>query len=1488
MVQVSPKTPRDRGEALPVAPDTELLVMPDLDGNLSLEASNLFKNWRLDQLKDDNDPVGLRIGMPEDYDGFSILMSEVDRGTDTLAEQNTESIDPDDDVYVIDELFYPGEAPRSKAQAAAVAPPEGFSLVLVDQANNGLKDGVYKLTYSWFKGKTTTNVAPLLTVTGVLLGNWLLVTLPTDPPDGATHIGLWMTRPNGGFSSLRLQAKIPIRHRRPTTHMIKRFKSRGKSSSKNETVKNSPKQPKLKKVPGKRRAVPGQYNVRIAALDEETQIESELSPPSDTIVITEAEAAAGLNLQIVPEEQGDPTFSYAVYVTDASGTEQRLGNGDAGSLYSPFSASDEPPITGMRTQAQARADQLPSSGENTTTKRETKASTSTSSSSSTGTGENTGLDDPTSPLEQVEVTGKPDIVPGDYWVAVAGVIGEEKTVPATPRQISVTTGKAIQVNLPHAILASRNGNFTDLDKNGKPDAWSLTGAGGGAEGTAIIDDLDRMVLSTNGSKTTGVTPHLWQDFPVNRDMPYTVVGEFAATVSTGTIEIKAIELDDLGAQIGAATTLVTIAASGNYIVEKKFGAGGQAFQDGTSNLRMDIQFIGSPRNSSLAIEEFNTIKHTRRLRRRDRPKPGERRHSSPTTLAGVRYRNGSDKGVELPPQRFRVTTEVTPLDRQNFDTGAYTGWTARDSNPTDTTQGKLAVELGAVTPANYGLRVIKNTTSSRFKYIWKQYGSSTTKQLFQHFHLYINVLPDRDAVTVMQIRPSQADGYNGGIVAIQVQPNGNIELVCITSSNHVDRFVVASGAQAGDTWDIELGAKEATTSKGYGTASAAKLGQSRISSGDKGPYNWSGRAARTVQAGVSRFANNSTLCGFGFDNFVITDAGDVSGASGSSVIGNLPTPDRPLKDPGAVFASDLESAPASPLSLTAGASHGAFGIPSGNGVRVTKSSSTDQYIEYLEAAALPGRGYRARLRVVTRPTTGNVGIARVMSDAGMVMGRIYIDSAGDLYAQTYKVGGTQNTLKKISSAVANGTVLTLDMVPDGGGTVSGSFDFWLAVGDTGLISERSLAHQDSAIDWTGHLVRRARWGGMQESVSGANVTLDVDNILVTNEGETVYQEFDADGNEVYGLHVFYPQGQPARDDLWVQDLFLPCLPGEIYKLAVEHRIANMADVGHPFHVTAYDTKGNEYALGGVYGSSGVTGTVDWADKVQPYSIPLDCYKVKIHSLNIGAGEYACQRIFWGRTDEDLPTREITFPASNTFRIVLDSETAEQYLLWSFYPENVWLSLKSIANMPEGTSVQTVYQSSDIDTQPASWFANPAAVPQRRYAHFKVTMNASDDFKRSPELPSGSPNLEYWTRAGALHLATLLREDMSEFPGGVYAYGVDFPAATSDYDIREPQGKTRRHRRYAPVGKFEELTLYATSEEAQRELRENWTKLHVLETDDRRAVIKFKEPIIWSNDYETKRKIRGKWYMYAEAQIGQTEIATIDWIPGLASIEAMGA
>ena len=1495
MPRVSPKTPKDRLEALPVAPDTELKIAPDLMGHLGLEPTNFFTNWRLDVLKDDNDPEGLSVGMPEDYDGFSVLMSERNRGTGTMTEQNTAPIDPDDDSYVVDEPWSPGDPPRSGTNAAEVAPPEGWSYKIISADNNGLPAGDYGVTFSWFRGDMTTNVAPLYTVTGVLAGQFLRVTLPTDPPEGATHLGIWLTRPNKGFSTIRLQAKIPIRHVRPTTWLIKRYRSRGKHQDRNETRLNAPRKPKLRKVPGRRRATPGTFTARIAAVDVETQHESELSVPSDPVTLTQAEANAGFNLEVEPTELGDPSFQYAVYLADESGAVLRLGNGEGSTPASPFRGDERAPRTGARTQRQAAADRLPSRGENTTRP---------AGFSGSEIEDKTQMDDPTSELEGVAVENKPDIPAGQYWFSVAGIVAEEKTVMARPQRVTVGAGQSVEIILPHSVLVSRNGNFTDIDKNGRPDAWTITGTGG-TLGTATMDDLDRLVLDTVVARTgTTASPLLEQTFLVNRDAMYTVVGEFVAAPIQGTIVATVAELNDAGTVLGTTTTLRTMTSSGNYSVDKRFGPDStgkvQGFQDGTSKLRIRVEFVGATRHGSVAIEEFDVVKHTNPLRRRDRPKSGERRHSNTNPGGGRRYRNGADKGIELPPQKYRrPPMSRPPMDRMNFDDGTQGAWTSVRTSPGDLLSvSRLGVETGAVYVGNPGLRVSKGTTATRYGYIWKAYEPTTRARHAEHFALYVSALPDKGWVTLLQIRPSAANGLPGALAAVILNQFGQLRLVTVNANNSLVFNTIATGVRTGEVWDIELIVSGGNSAKGYATAGAAVMGSPRRYLALKGPYDWTNRGARVAQFGASAYEDKATLFDYGIDDIVVTEFGDPT-TEGSSLVGELPLPHRPLRAPAVVYDADFESGIPAEITVVGGV-YGTYGIEgsisgvSGGGVRFEETdtlTSTDRYAQYLETTTRTSRGYRARLRIVTRPTTGNAKLGRVVSGTGMTMGWVYIDSSGDIYVQTFKAGGTALSSVRVATGIANGQRLTLELVPEGAGTASGVMSYWLSVDGSGTIGERALVYQDTEVDWTEHLISYARFGLTSHSVNGLTATVDVDKIRVTETGEVFFWELDEEGNPLYQIHAFYPAGTPQRDDLWVQDLWFAVAPGKNYKLAVDHRIANAPPDSHPFYVTAYDLQGNEYPLGSVYGDSGVSGTVEWADVVREYLIPEGCYAVKIHSLNIGGGEYTCQRIFWGRTVATNPSREVYYPASNVFRIVLDTKTPDQELLWSFYPENIWLGLNAPVNAPEGTSASFGWQSSDSDSAPGgSWEPDPTTVPQRRYVHAKVTLNASPDLRNTPQLPSGSPNVEFYTDAYGMHLATLLREDLSEFPGGIYATDVDFPTERSTYDVRETEGRVRRHRRHAPVGRMEDVRLFAVSEEAMDEFLRTYMDGHmVLESDDRRALVKFKDPeLTWEKDFSTKRKIKGKWYVYAEMTTGQVEVSSVDWIPGLASAQAMGA
>jgi hypothetical protein len=126
--------------------------------------------------------------------------------------------------------------------------------------------------------------------------------------------------------------------------------------------------------------------------------------------------------------------------------------------------------------------------------------------------------------------------------------------------------------------------------------------------------------------------------------------------------------------------------------------------------------------------------------------------------------------------------------------------------------------------------------------------------------------------------------------------------------------------------------------------------------------------------------------------------------------------------------------------------------------------------------------------------------------------------------------------------------------------------------------------------------------------------------------------------------------------------------------------------------------------------------------------------------------------------------------------------------------------------------------------------------------------------------------------GDTQVSIMLREDESDFPGGVYLDGIQYPKQISAYDVREPRGRTLRHRRYPPVGELLPFRIYAFTRDAIEEIEKNcMSEDFVIESRGYTMTVRFKERITFSLKSGSIKKFGGVWFNWGEASVNVVEV-----------------
>jgi hypothetical protein len=574
-----------------------------------------------------------------------------------------------------------------------------------------------------------------------------------------------------------------------------------------------------------------------------------------------------------------------------------------------------------------------------------------------------------------------------------------------------------------------------------------------------------------------------------------------------------------------------------------------------------------------------------------------------------------------------------------------------------------------------------------------------------------------------------------------------------------------------------------------------------------------------------------------------------------------------------------------------------YSIEGGFGLRV--ASAGGAVSKYHEKMLTPtdSQGWRVRERIITRPTSGTLRLSAIIGEGDKTLGYFYIDSLGDLYAQSVNIAGVLSPAKKLYSAIANGSIVTLEMVAAGAGTTAGSIAYWVQVGGSGAPSMRSLYHIDSGLDWTGVLLWKLRAGGMSAT---AAFTLDVDALVRTESGEVQFIETDELGQEIYQANLYYAPGSPQRDDRYANGWRDVVAPGGLYTAGIDHEHAMVPDnaPAFPYTITAYDAFGRAYPLGSVLQDTfpdGITGTAEWGTYSHTYQIPevfdddgtlIGCFEVRMTSPGVSEGEYTCQRWSWSPGEEAI--KEVRFAEASTYHGIYDTTTPGP--VFGQYAETVWLAMGNAADVPEGTSLEVEYGSSEEPLPLETMASDPTTVEQNTYAQVRLTMTSDETRRIAPVVNSGSPFVDSFVYLRDQQAPAFLRADLSEFPGGAFAILTGFPREVSEYEVQRPRGRYSNTPLYPPVMEMPGYTLVAYTEEAFTEIEQtiNEPEGFVIEAFDRRIVVAHGETaafgFTWTEEEGMTRLGDGRFIGRGEAQVaGPVDVLSVVPMKGLVGL-----
>lgn len=405
--------------------------------------------------------------------------------------------------------------------------------------------------------------------------------------------------------------------------------------------------------------------------------------------------------------------------------------------------------------------------------------------------------------------------------------------------------------------------------------------------------------------------------------------------------------------------------------------------------------------------------------------------------------------------------------------------------------------------------------------------------------------------------------------------------------------------------------------------------------------------------------------------------------------------------------------------------------------------------------------------------------------------------------------------------------------PDGEPYRSAILNFFGSVGGTKELKARS-----ENLDLTDYPANVLKVGIVEESSASATWEVHADDLKVTDRGELHYEDHDAWGAVINQLYYHGPPIQEPLDDVLVQDYRQAVIPGTQIALSAIARWDSIpiSVPVKPLGVYALFAEDEEVFLGDVLGgATGISGTSAWGEPSPLFfTVPEECYELSIRSTRLSAGELVIQQI--AGSVGSAVKRTPLYATSGTHRTTLDVRTPVMRSIHDWGRERRLLAVT--AQEPTGTSIVPTYRSGDPHPDGTitwgDWVTDQALVEQGDVLQANLAMTGNGF--RTPVVRAGSPVADYRLLVGLNNLATLLKHDDTELPGGaIFETLQDFEDLSEILVRPKPGGDFDRAALYDPVRQLPEFTLQVFTPEAKQYVAANWGLEYFVVEDEGKAL-----------------------------------------------------
>lgn len=1139
-----------------------------------------------------------------------------------------------------------------------------------------------------------------------------------------------------------------------------------------------------------------------------------------------------------------------------------------------------------------------------------------------------GLTAPDSAPAQPVVFGavRPD--PGTYYVRICDRVGRRSSLPSQADSITIAFDEIMHViYVPHTNLLS-NGDHIE---HGASDSLPLEHVVDNTGGYAFMEGTE-LLLGTHSAQTSTTPSDYLNDVPVDASIDHNVWGFFNLESPeqgspSGNVDVVLREKDSAGAQTDTVVFTTPAASLGEYEVDASV-----SLQSTTARAGVLLRASGSSKNFRMRSKKHH-LKHHHNKWRFPQPTPVDPTptpHPPPGSDTGPMPPPPVLQGPETFPMTEPDRPKATGTIRESidFESGSFpAGW-----NQVTTGGATLAVNATGAISGTRGLQAKDTTTSSSSSaYAWKTYDASGGHQLGLSRQIVPTTLPNGNFVLGGLARPSDRAMFawlesgsvaevgkitidssptDAGSVTV-VPPGGTPVNVAVTATKEVTSLTVTDDPTSHGSIFITIGGKRWQLTTGGSKTEAQLVVQRPRHDGnvviwiDNIPYPPRVRTTDTAKNVGAKLRRElippdwNIGGGSNVVDFIARTPGPklppiyypgTSGTPGtmtplqiganetkedlaariSSFDFDIPEYNIDLTAPNVVTFTAVQAGDKPDITVDWG-STGANGT-----IAVSPQGVTDTpeaLAARLRAATYSGFAVSGTGKdlILTANTTGARPDIQFMANGTGVRATTSTPQPGRDADLTFHLKDDTGLIKPrlLASGLSASIIENVDIAVQGAGTSDATVNVWGSIN----ANVKQLLARYEGVSLLNYPSGTVLVGVTSEALAAETWEVHIDNIKVTDQGETYFLEYDPWGNKLLQAFHYGLPTQPPRNDIFIQpkeengeEKLYALVPGRQYAPAAWVKWDSVTNTAHPLTIELVHTDGTTSSLGCITG--GITGTQGWTFKqMTPFTCPDDVYFARLSSKDVGPGTIVIQ---WPVTSPGAtPKYTDGYATSGTYSATLEVGTPSQW------PLTMWKSrrrfLEEDIEIPSATSVDTTYSAASTvdDIVTATQYTDVNLVPDLPILGFANQLTGDGQY--TPRILSGTPRAQYDLYASGRALPLLLTAEGTELPGGAILLKDREVLSSSERAFAILPGfRVFTQNLSGDAPKIPASNLLLFTPDALNYFEYHYTDIWVVEMNGERLEVKF------SAEFDWNRRDGSKMYIVDEAQDFALYEVTLPW------------